>query len=577
MAKGERARMKYVAWLWRGTKGFRVNIVTRILAGSARVVCGLLMIWLSKRFIDETIRTGSQDDVVRMILLLVLTVVGSIVLRLLYYYMTASATVKMTNALRLFYFGTLFKRSLFDGHELHSGDVSSRLSKDIETVSTSVIDTLPQMAVTGIQLVGAFLLMRWFDARLAWALLLLTPVMVVVGKLISRKLRNMTLEIRECESRIQMQVQEGVEYNAVLRSLESEKWVVERLGLKQDKLVNDVMRRTRFTTVARFAIGSAFGLGYLLAFVWGGLGLRDGTITFGVMTSFLQLVGQIQHPILTLLGLVPQLVHSTASIDRLDELEKDANGTLGESRSGMLSEICAEKLSGMLSEICAEKLSGMRGRLGLRLDNVSFGYSGGDREVICGFSHDFKPGSKNAVMGETGKGKTTLFRLLLGFIKPDMGRMVLYSEGENVAGMESVSEATRSNFVYVPQGNTLMNGSVRYNLQLAKPDATEDEMQRVLQIACAEFVNELPKGLDCEIGERGHGLSEGQAQRIAIARGLLRPGNILLLDEISSSLDEATESELYHRLFEAFPEKTMIFVTHRTAVCEMCDETVRLV
>ncbi|WP_085490855.1 ABC transporter ATP-binding protein [Fibrobacter sp. UWB13] len=565
MAKGERARMKYVAWLWRGTKGFRVNIVTRILAGSARVVCGLLMIWLSKRFIDETILTGTQNDVVRMILLLVLTVVGSIVLRLLYYYMTASATVKMTNALRLFYFGTLFKRSLFDGHELHSGDVSSRLSKDIETVSTSMIDTLPQMAVTGIQLVGAFLLMRWFDARLAWALLLLTPVMVVVGKLISRKLRNMTLEIRECESRIQMQVQEGVEYNAVLRSLESEKWVVERLGLKQDKLVNDVMRRTRFTTVARFAIGSAFGLGYLLAFVWGGLGLRDGTITFGVMTSFLQLVGQIQHPILTLLGLVPQLVHSTASIDRLDELEKDANGTLSESRSGMLS------------EIRAEKLSGMRGRLGLRLDNVSFGYSGGDREVICGFSHDFKPGSKNAVMGETGKGKTTLFRLLLGFIKPDMGRMVLYSEGENVAGMESVSEATRSNFVYVPQGNTLMNGSVRYNLQLAKPDATEDEMQRVLQIACAEFVNELPKGLDCEIGERGHGLSEGQAQRIAIARGLLRPGNILLLDEISSSLDEATESELYHRLFEAFPEKTMIFVTHRTAVCEMCDETVRLV
>ena len=557
--------MKYAAWLWRGTKGFRVNIITRILAGIGRVACGLLMIWLSKRFIDETIRTGSQDDVVRMILLLVLTVVGSIVLRLLYYYMTASATVNMTNALRLFYFGTLFKRSLFDGHELHSGDVSSRLSKDIETVSTSVIDTLPQMAVTGIQLVGAFLLMRWFDARLAWALLLLTPVMVVVGKLISRKLRNMTLEIRECESRIQMQVQEGVEYNAVLRSLESEKWVVERLGLKQDKLVNDVMRRTRFTTVARFAIGSAFGLGYLLAFVWGGLGLRDGTITFGVMTSFLQLVGQIQHPILTLLGLVPQLVHSTASIDRLDELEKDANGTLGESRSGMLS------------EIRAEKLSGMRGRLGLRLDNVSFGYSGGDREVICGFSHDFKPGSKNAVMGETGKGKTTLFRLLLGFIKPDMGRMVLYSEGENVAGMESVSEATRSNFVYVPQGNTLMNGSVRYNLQLAKPDATEDEMQRVLQIACAEFVNELPKGLDCEIGERGHGLSEGQAQRIAIARGLLRPGNILLLDEISSSLDEATESELYHRLFEAFPEKTMIFVTHRTAVCEMCDETVRLV
>lgn len=563
--------MKYVVWLWRGTKGFRVNIITRILAGIARVACGLLMIWLSKRFIDETIRTGSDEDVVRMIAFLVFSVVGTIVLRLLYYYMTASATVKMTNALRLFYFGTLFKRPLFDGHELHSGDVSSRLSKDIETVSTSVIDTLPQMAVTGIQLVGAFLLMRWFDARLAWALLLLTPVMVIVGKLISRKLRKMTLEIREGESSIQMQVQEGVEYNAVLRSLESESWVIERLGLKQSKLEGDVLRRTRFTTVARFAIGSAFGLGYLLAFVWGGLGLRDGTITFGVMTSFLQLVGQIQHPILTLLGMVPQLVHSTASIDRLDELVKNAVGDDGKSADEMSLE--------------------MRGRLGLQLENVNFGYAGGDHEIVRDFSHDFMPGSKTAIMGETGKGKTTLFRLLLGFVKPDSGRMVIYSAGADtgvgvdelaVAGAgvrgESidVSEETRSNFVYVPQGNTLMNGSVRYNLQLAKPDATDDEMCHVLHIACAEFVDTLPDGIDTEIGERGHGLSEGQAQRIAIARGLLRPGNILLFDEISSSLDEATEAELYRRLFEAFREKTMIFVTHRTAICEMCDETVRL-
>jgi len=564
--------MKYIAWLWRGTKDVRVNIVIRILAGIGRVACGLLMIWLSKRFIDETIRTGTQDDIVQMIVLLTLTVVGTIVLRLLYYYMTATATVKKTNALRLFYFGTLFRRKLFDGHELHSGDVSSRLSKDIETVSTSIIDTIPQMAVTGIQLVGAFLLMRWFDARLAWALLLLTPVLVVVGKLISRRLRNMTLEIRESESRIQMQVQEGVEYNAVLRSLESENWVLERLGLKQSKLENDVMRRTRFTAVARFAIGSAFGLGYLLAFIWGGLGLREGTITFGVMTSFLQLVGQIQHPILTLLGMVPQLVHSTASIDRLDELEKGADETPGESQPGMREgETRAEEQLGVHG--------GMRGRLGLRLDNVSFGYKGGDREIVCGFSHDFKSGSKNAIMGETGKGKTTLFRLLLGFIKPDFGRMDVYSESEN-AGMRGdsveISEATRSNFVYVPQGNTLMNGSVRYNLQLAKPAATDDEMKRVLHIACAEFVNDLPNGLDCEIGERGHGLSEGQAQRIAIARGLLRPGNILLFDEISSSLDEATEAELYRRLFEAFPEKTMLFVTHRTAICDMCDETVRL-
>ena len=557
--------MKYIVWLWRGTRNARLNIAIRILVGIGRVALGLLTIWLSKRFIDETIRVGTQDDIVCMVLLLVATMVGTIVLRLVYYYMTGSIMVRKTNQLRLFYFGTLFRRKLFDGKELHSGDVSSRLSKDIENVATSMVDTLPEMAVTVIQLVGAFLLMRWFDARLAWALLLITPVMIIVGKLISHKLKKMTLEIRDSESKIQMLVQEGVEYNAVLRSLESENWITKHLCLKQNKLESDVLRRTRFTTVARFAIGSTFALGYLSAFIWGGLGLREGTITFGMMTSFLQLVGQIQHPILTLLGMVPQLVHSTASIDRLDELDADSNNEKRLQNSIVIQE-----------------------QLGLRLKNVNFAYTQetnkNHREIIGNFSHDFAPGSKTAIMGETGKGKTTLFRLLLGFIKPDNGEILIYlKNGGDAKACESfgenespVSDETRPNFVYVPQGNTLMNGSVRYNLQLAKPDATDDEMRKALHIACADFVFDFAEGLDFELGERARGLSEGQAQRIAIARGLLRPGNILLLDEISSSLDETTEADLYKRLFEAFPAKTMIFVTHRTAVCELCDETVRL-
>ena len=557
--------MKYIVWLWRGTRNARLNIAIRILVGIGRVALGLLTIWLSKRFIDETIRVGTQEDIVRMVSLLVASMVGAIVLRLVYYYMTGSAMVRKTNELRLFYFGTLFRRKLFDGKELHSGDVSSRLSKDIENVANSMVDTLPEMAVTVIQLVGAFLLMRWFDARLAWALLLITPVMIVVGKLISHKLKKMTLEIRDSESKIQMLVQEGVEYNAVLRSLESENWITRHLCLKQSKLESDVLRRTRFTTVARFAIGSTFALGYLSAFIWGGLGLREGTITFGMMTSFLQLVGQIQHPILTLLGMVPQLVHSTASIDRLDELDADSNNEKRLQNSIVIRE-----------------------QLGLRLKNVNFAYTQetnkNHREIIGNFSHDFAPGSKTAIMGETGKGKTTLFRLLLGFIKPDNGEILIYlKNGGDAKACESfgenespVSDETRPNFVYVPQGNTLMNGSVRYNLQLAKPDATDDEMRKALHIACADFVFDFAEGLDFELGERARGLSEGQAQRIAIARGLLRPGNILLLDEISSSLDETTEADLYKRLFEAFPAKTMIFVTHRTAVCELCDETVRL-
>lgn len=550
--------MKYIAWIWRELRGFRANVIIRVMVGVGRVALGLLMIWLSKRFIDETIRTGTNDDVVRMIVFLVLTVVGSIVLRLVYYYMSASAMVRKSNALRLTFFDLLFKRKLYGEQELHSGDVASRLMKDVDTVCTSTMDTIPQMMVTGVQLVGAFLLMRWFDARLAWALLLLTPLVIVIGKIVSRKLRNMTLEIRKSESQIQMQVQEAVEYNVVMRSLESESWVTGLLKGKQEKLEHDVLRRTRFTTISRFSLGSAFGLGYLLAFIWGALGLRDGAITIGTMTSFLQLVGQIQHPILTLLGMVPQLVHSTASIDRLEELKCDVQPQEG-----------------------ARLQNGTAGRLGVRLENVSFGYakdlskSGENVEVISHFSHDFRPGSKTAIMGETGTGKTTLFRLLLGFVEPDEGRVLIYSE-DALDGVRVVSKGTRKDFVYVPQGNTLMSGTIRHNLQFANPDANDDALREALHAACADFVLDLPNGLDTELGERGHGLSEGQSQRIAIARGLLRPGNILLFDEISSSLDESTERELYKRLFEMFPNKTMIFVTHRPAICQMCDEIVKI-
>ena len=531
--------MKYINWLWNNSRGIRWNTAVRIVLGIGRVWLGLMMVWLSRRFIDETIRTGTVNDVLQMVFWLVLTVVGGVLLRQAGYWLTTTANIRQTNMLRLRIFSSLFRRQLFTEKELHSGDVTSRLSKDIELVSTICTDTLPQMTITTLQLCGAFLLMRWFDARLAWALLLLTPLAIVFGKLIARRLRQMTLDIRQDESRIQMQVQEGMEYNAVLRSLGSEQWVTDRLDSMQQRLRGNVMRRARFTVVMRLVLGCAFGLGYLLAFVWGGLGLRNGTITFGVMTSFLQLVGMIQNPILQLLNMIPAVIHSTASIDRLEEIEGAPSA--------------ADQTTPPFGH------PSYSGGEGITFSDVSFSYAAGDREILSHFTHDFKAGTKTAIMGETGIGKTTLFRLILGFIEPTEGRV-------EVGG----------DLCFVPQGNTLMSGTIRYNLQLAKPDATDEELEAVVHTACADFVFDLPEGLDTELGERGSGLSEGQAQRIAIARGLLRPGSIMLLDEISSSLDEPTERELYRRLFAAFPEKTMLFITHRPTVTEQCDEVIRL-
>ncbi len=530
--------MKYAVWLWHNTRGIRLNTAVRIVAGVAQVVLGLLTVWLSKRFIDETIRTGSRDDVVRMVLWLVLAVTGEILLRQLVFYLGTQADTRQRNRLRLRMFGNLFRRRLYDDSVLHSGDVASRLAKDIEVVCAASTDVLPQLIVTGLQLCGAFLLMRWFDARLAWAILLLSPPAIVFGKLVTRKLRHMTLDIRNDESHIQMQVQEGMEYNAVLRSLGSEAWVTDRLAMLQEQLRGNVMRRARFTVVTRFFLACVFGLGYMLAFVWGGLQLRAGVITFGVMTSFLQLVGKIQHPLLQMLNMIPVLIHSTASIDRLEELEVEEGTDRQSPAEGSAN-------------------AAPRGCIVFR--DVSFRYAKGDREILSRYTHVFAAGSKTAILGETGVGKTTLFRLILGFITPSEGRV-------DVGGTVS----------FVPQGNTLMSGTVRYNLLLAKPDATDEELKAALHSACADFVGDLPAGLDTELGERGGGLSEGQAQRIAIARGLLRDSDILLLDEISSALDEPTERELCRRLFSACPHKTMLFITHRPAVSELCDNVVRI-
>lgn len=524
----------------------------RIGIGTARVGFGLLMIWLSKMFIDVTIRTGSESDIILMIILLIITVLAGILLRQAYYYMTVLANTRQTNYIRLNLFKQLLTRQLYNGQDFHSGDITSRMAKDIEIVSEASTSSIPQMIITSIQITGAFILMYTMDKTLAWCILIISPFAITFGKLISNHLRKMSQEIRDNESNIQMQIQECVELNDVVRALNSENWVTSHLQSAQQELRINQKQRARFVVYMRIVFGAVFGLGYLLAFIWGGLQLRAGAISFGVMTSFLQLVGQIQQPILTLLNTFTQLIHASASINRLKELETESlgnNDNVDEDNSNEAPQL-----------------------LGVRIRQVSYHYETSEHAVFNNFSYEFAPGSKTAIMGTTGIGKTTLFRLMLALTKPNSGTMSLYAEGKEIP----INTMTRKHFIFVPQGNTLISGSIRHNLLMAKPSATDDELKKVLNTAVSDFVFDLPEGLDTILGEHGKGLSEGQAQRIAIARGLLRPGSILLLDEISSSLDENTELQLYNRLFSNYPHHTMIFITHRSSVCNMCDSVINL-
>ena len=542
--------MKYARWFIDNSRGIRLNILVRIMAGLLQTVLALCVVWLSKRLIDDVAMRGTMSEMAMQALLIAAAVVAGVSIRQLNQYLANKAFIKKVAELRLAIFSQLFNRRLFEDNDIHSGDVTSRMAKDIDAVSETLAVQLPQVVVMTIQLVGAFLLMRWFDSRLAWALILITPLAIIIGKYISHRLKRITLSIREDESRIMARIQESVELNVVLRALQGERWMQDRVEELQDRQTANYIRRSRFMVFSRFALGCTFGLGYMLAFVWGAYGLRTGAITFGVMTSFLQLVGQIQQPILSLLSAFPSIIYSTASIDRLKEMEH------GE-----------EKQSCDGEDITTRTL------LGIRMDNVTFRYAKGDREVMSNFSHDFRPGTKTAILGTTGAGKTTLFRLILNFIQPDSGEVTFYGNGFTHAADKSM----RKNVVFVPQGNTLISGTIRNNLLMAKPDASDEELHTALHTSCADFVFDLPQGIDTVLSEHGGGLSEGQAQRIAIARGLLRPGAVFLLDEISSALDEDTERELFSRLFAARPSTTILLITHRKKVASLCDERLEII
>ncbi|MBR2887370.1 MAG: ABC transporter ATP-binding protein [Bacteroidales bacterium] len=535
--------MNYFKWYYSNIRGIRANIIIRIAAGIVQAVLDLYVVWLSKVFVDVVIPEGSNNDFFYTVLWLFLATASAVLIRQFIYYFGVKANTRQLIDHKTRIYQKLFSTPLFSSKTLHSGDVSSRLSKDIELVSEVSSDILPKIIVVGVEFLGAFLLMRYFDARLAWFLALVTPLIMAIGKLIAFRLRKLTRTIRDEESQIQMQVQESVEQNTVLRSLCAKKYMTETLASRQDTFFAKTMRRTRFLIIIKGLTGLTFGLGFIAAFVYGGIQLKAGAITFGTLTSFLQLVGLIQSPILTLMSYLPKVAQSTASIDRLTEIESSSE----------------EDIPTLLPETSP---------IGINFQNVTFKYTDNGETIIKQFSHNFAPQSKTAITGRTGIGKTTLYRLMMAFIKPENGQITIYNSSKQMPTDASL----RANFVFVPQGNTLISGTIRFNLLIADPSANDEKLKQVLHTACADFVFDLKDGIDTILGEHGSGLSEGQAQRIAIARGLLRPGNIFLLDEISSALDPDTEKELYRRLFEAYPQKTMIFITHREAVESWCNQ-----
>ena len=538
--------LKYFRWLWTHSVGARGAVLLNVLLGTLSVGLNLLFIFICKRLVD--IATGAATG---SLVTHTCIVLGLIVARLA----VSAFNVRLENLtnsrmnfiIRKGIYSDLLQSEWLGKERRHTGDTINRLETDVATVTGVICSDFPQFFTTVIQMVAAIIFLCTMEWRLALLLVLITPAFVAFSKVFFHRMREMTRGIRETESQVQSHLQESLQHRMVIQSMENEGRMEGRLDDLQDREYGQIKERTRFNIIARTMVGAAFSFGYIAAFLWGVYGISKGSLTFGVMTAFLQLVGQVQRPLVNLSRQIPSFVYSTTSIDRLMELEDSPKEDTG----------------------APVKLAGPAG---IRVEGLDYRYPDGQRMILKDLTFDFPPLSRTAIVGETGSGKSTLIRLMLALLKPVAGQVTLY-DGEQAV---PASSATRCNLVYVPQGNTLFSGSVRENLLMGDPEATEEQMRAALDTAVADFVYSLPDGLETRCGERGAGLSEGQAQRIAIARGLLRPGSILLLDEFSSSLDPETEEKLMDNLTKKAAGKTMIFITHRDKIAQCCERTCRI-
>lgn len=513
------------------------RILLGCIPGIVHIAASLTFVWAGKELVD--IVTGeSSQDLRTALLIFVACAIAMLIAFTGDSWWKEYFNVTTRNSMRLERFSHVLRSRWIGKEHFHSADTVNRLEEDIRVIAELLCTKVPDVIVTTLKLLAACTFLFIMQPDLLWMLLIIMPVAIIGSRLFFIAIRKVTSRIRSLDSDVQRLMQESLVNRLVIRTLGHTDNTVAQMEALQDDIRTSSIKRLNYNATSRAFMILGFRAGYIAAFLWGIFGIRDGVVTYGMMTAFLQLVGQVQGPIANLSQHFPAFIHALTSVERLmeiDELEESSQ------KNGRLIE----------------------GAPGIRVENLTFSYDDSPREIISNFSCDIKPGSICAIMGETGAGKSTLTRIMMGLLSPKSGKVSLYN---NDTAAES-GEDTLCNFMYVPQGNSLLSGSIRENLLIAKPDAGEDEMKDALHTAVADFVFSLPEGLDTVCSEKGSGLSEGQAQRIAIARALLKTGGILVLDEATSALDPDTEKKLLENLYGRYAgKKTVVWITHRESV-----------
>lgn len=526
-------------WCWHLSKKYKMSFAMYYIAELLIIVSSLYFIVWSKRAIDFAI-SGHKSDMLHALYWSGGLMFLGIILKYISTKCNELGKMKMLRDLQ----NEVAKAQMYANWDAFrnwsTGDLQFRISKDCVEVVQMITQQLPTFTLTWIRLIASLGLLWIMDSRLALVILLVTPLLLV-SKIFYKKFRKLNKDLKTQEGAFSHVINENLKFRMLIRTLgiEKERWG--KISEAQEGILSLKSKLLSFSMLSQTIVKLTVSIGFIVAFVWGVVGLNAGTISFGTMTAFLQLVGRVQNPMLGLLGFFPSFVAFGVSLERVQEI-----------------------LFGELEMPLEPKEVFDIERL--EISNLSFRYD--DKFVLDDVTLTLKKGESTAILGTSGRGKTTLIRVLLSVILPQKGIVKLYDSD----GIHELDASFRMNFGYVPQGDKLFSGTILENLRLGDERITSGQIDNALYNSCAEFVYDLPNGLDTIVGESGYGLSEGQAQRIAIARTLIRDNPIWLFDEVTSSLDHETSKRLIERLSIVGEKKIIVFVTHDLDLAECCNQ-----
>jgi len=551
---------RYLKWLMKLSSQSKSKLFGLLLLSTLVAVASVVVSLINKEIVDEASdHARFQTMVILMAVLYVFSIIGGLIETLL----ETKITERYACQVRCSLFEKLLGMSWSNRSRYHSEELLSRITSDVEQITTGVSQLIIPGGSLLVRLILAFALLWGYSKSLAIATIIIAPVGVLAFLLVGSGLRKVQKEYQQSEADYRVFLQERLSKIDLMQIFGQENISIDALNQIQNKRLILVDKKNRWKLLGSGIIALTFTGTHAVAFVMGAVMVNKGDISFGVMTAFLSLVGQIQGPIYSLANKLPQVVGVLASAGRIMEVSECEEV---EEDEVVVDE--AEPSKGAKKAV----FDVTEANLGLDARQVCIGYGEGD--IIQDLNFTIKSGEIVMLVGKSGVGKTTLLRSVMGFLPVSNGSLDFVDESGN---RFLCGNMTRKYISYVPQGNTLMFGTIADNLRVGKSDATEDEMREALRIADAlEFVDSLPDGINTMIGEKATGISEGQAQRISIARALLKKSGFLILDEATSALDEKTELKILDAICKS-KHPTVLFVSHRRYLEKYANQVVELV